>query len=368
MLAKKPEKFLSETPFLEDFDEPVYTTSEALVITDVLAEQGVDFRAALEGTGISRRALHDPYARISARQRLALYRNARRLSPDSGFGLTVGTRLHISSYGMYGLAMLSCPTLGDMFDFAFKYLKLAGPLLEKVFVRRGPLAYFEARDALHLGDDLPLAIDICFGSTVSILRDNLGASFVPDRVEFSFAPPPHADRYAAAWGCEAQFETSRSRLEFSASLLDSRIRQTSELTLKLCTPVCERLLAEFESHESLAYKVRRWMMLSPDRSPKIEAAARAFNVTSRTFRRKLAAEGTSFRELRCQVREALATEYLKNTDLTTAEIAERIGFSDSANFRSAFKRWRKLTPTEYRAKATAHSVDASDVLISANRA
>ena len=358
------DKQLSERPFLEDLDQAVYTVAEPLTITDVLAEQGIGAKAVLAGTGISRRALHDPHTRVSSRQRMTIYQNVMRLSPSTPIGLEVGARLHLSTYGMYGFAMLSSPTLGSLFEFGFKYMKLAGPLMEKVFVRSGPLAYFEANDALGLGDLLPFALEMCFGSMVSIMRDGIGSSFAPNRVTVSFARPSYADRYRDYWGCDVQFDAPHSRLEFAASLLERPLRQSSELTFKLCRPVCERMLADFESHESLAYKVRRWVMLSHDKAPNIEVAARAFKVTSRTFRRKLAAEGTSFREIRCQVREALALEYLKNTDLTTAEIAERIGFSDSANFRSAFKRWRKLTPKEYRDQVANRAVDISDISVS----
>lgn len=242
MSAKFTEKQLIERPFLDDLDVAVYCVAEALAITEVLAEHGFSATEALEGTGISRRVLHDPHARISTQQRLALYRNALRLGANSGIGLDVGTRLHLSNYGRYGFALLSSPTLGSFFDFGFKYMKLAGPLMEKTFVRRGPLAYYETRDALGLGDLLPFTVDMCFGSLISVIRDGLGGTFVPGRVEVSFARPPHADRYMDAWGCEVRFNAPRCRLEFDASLLECSMRQSSELTLKLCAPVCERML------------------------------------------------------------------------------------------------------------------------------
>lgn len=366
-MQKMQEKLLRERPYLDDPDEAVYGVVEALAIAEVLAEQGVSNRALLAGTGITRRLLHDPYGRVSTRQRIALYENAIRLSPDPRFGLTVGSRLHLASYGMYGFALLSSSTLSSAVDLAFKYLKLAGPLMEKIFVRRGPVAYLGAKNSLDLGEQLPIAVDIWFGSIISMMRDALASDFNPDRVELCFARPEEADRYREAWDCEVIFGTPHCRLYFDASLLERRLAQSSELTLKLCAPVCDRLLAEFEAHASLSYKVREWLMTSYDKSPNVESAARAFNVTSRTFRRKLAAENTSFRDLRCEVREKLATEYLKNTDLTTAEIAERVGFSDSANFRSAFKRWKNLTPTEYRSQAADLGVDLAEPSVSTQR-
>ncbi|KWX83092.1 hypothetical protein AMQ83_31875, partial [Paenibacillus riograndensis] len=40
--------------------------------------------------------------------------------------------------------------------------------------------------------------------------------------------------------------------------------------------------------------------------------------------------------------------YLEQTDLTVAEIGERVGFANPSYFFKIFKRWTKLTPNEYR--------------------
>ena len=44
----------------------------------------------------------------------------------------------------------------------------------------------------------------------------------------------------------------------------------------------------------------------------------------------------------------MATKYLSATDLTIEEIAVAMGFSEAANFRHAFRRWTKRTPSEHR--------------------
>jgi len=44
-----------------------------------------------------------------------------------------------------------------------------------------------------------------------------------------------------------------------------------------------------------------------------------------------------------------------NTSLSIDEIAERVGFSEAANFRKAFRRWTGLSPTQYLQQVQAKS-------------
>jgi AraC-like DNA-binding protein len=50
------------------------------------------------------------------------------------------------------------------------------------------------------------------------------------------------------------------------------------------------------------------------------------------------------------VRAELACNFLRETDLSIAEIGERVGIQDIAKFRRAFRRWAGVTPREWRAK------------------
>ena len=53
-----------------------------------------------------------------------------------------------------------------------------------------------------------------------------------------------------------------------------------------------------------------------------------------------------------EVKNTLAQEYLTNTQLTVAEIAQLLGYTETANFRQAFVRWHGVTPGQYRHQAT----------------
>ena len=72
------------------------------------------------------------------------------------------------------------------------------------------------------------------------------------------------------------------------------------------------------------------------------------HVDRRTLQRWLAREGVSFRALLEESRRARAAELLTVTRRPVGEIAELLGYAESAAFTRAFKRWYGVTPTGYR--------------------
>jgi len=84
--------------------------------------------------------------------------------------------------------------------------------------------------------------------------------------------------------------------------------------------------------------------------PSFDMLASAFKMSGRTLRRQLANAGTSYQKLVDNFRRDHAIECLKNTGMSTEDIAECLGFSDVANFRHAFKKWVGQSPAAYRAR------------------
>jgi AraC-like DNA-binding protein len=70
-------------------------------------------------------------------------------------------------------------------------------------------------------------------------------------------------------------------------------------------------------------------------------------MSTRTLYNKLEGAGTTFREVLDETRQNLAEEYIRQ-NLPIYEIAYLIGFSDTANFSRAFKKWTGKSPMEFR--------------------
>ena len=76
--------------------------------------------------------------------------------------------------------------------------------------------------------------------------------------------------------------------------------------------------------------------------------AHFMGISERTFYRRLAEEGLSFRDVLQDAQSALARELLSETDCSIAEIAFLTGFSEQSTFSRAFKRWVGEAPARYR--------------------
>ncbi|MCL9774955.1 helix-turn-helix domain-containing protein [Vibrio methylphosphonaticus] len=80
----------------------------------------------------------------------------------------------------------------------------------------------------------------------------------------------------------------------------------------------------------------------------IDWFATMLGMTKRTLQRNLKSENILFKEAKEQVRERIAKQLLRESDLSVQEISWQVGYSDLSNFNRAFKSWVGSTPPEYR--------------------
>lgn len=266
--------------------------------------------------------LRDAATRVSVQQFLQVYRNARALSADPALGLRIGARLRVSSYGLYGYALLCMPSLREAIAFGLRYAALAGFMTE-----------------MH------------FANTAAMHAVVMGPQCVPARLQVVGAAPPHAALYREHLRCPVEFEQTSNTLYYPACWLDRAPLLASPLAAAALLQSCTTLLAELQRASGVAGCVARALADSPGEFADVEALAARLHMSSRTLRRRLKAEGTSYQQLLADVRRALAIDYPKNTAMSSEDIAEAPGFSDAASLRRAFRRWTAKSPSEFRQPA-----------------
>jgi len=84
--------------------------------------------------------------------------------------------------------------------------------------------------------------------------------------------------------------------------------------------------------------------------PTTVKVAKSLGLSPATLRRRLAAEGSSLHEVKESCRHELASELLQHSQLSTDEIAARVGFSGYKTFSHAFRQWTGSTAAEFRAR------------------
>lgn len=336
--------------------EQRFSPAKLAVLVDVAAQAGLDAATVLDGTGLTPAAVADPFTLTSSLQFLTAARNAIGRYGGSDLGVRVGRLLHASSYGMYGYAMLCSVSLAHAFDSAVKYHRLANGMLAIRWVEQGDTVswLFPDRHEVALPDlDEPLyrfLIDMQFALHVTIIKDVMGAWCVPARAQFAQPQPPHAALLSDALECPLAFDQPRHTLSYPAAWLTRAPQLANPITAAQVSSHCAQLLDELRSQSGITRRVYQELTRTPGHFPDIDAIADILCITSRTLRRKLEAEGTSYSELLTSVRKALAIDYLSTTTLSIEDIAQTLGFSDAVGFRHAFKRWTGTTPSDVRRK------------------
>jgi len=332
-------------------DQRIYAPYKIATLAQVAAEAGIAIDVVLAGTGLGAAQLSDPQIKTSVRQLVAASRNVVQAGAPADTGMEAGSRMHISSYGMYGYALLCCATLRDVTQLAVKYHRLATPTVGMSFREEDGEAVWSFDSIVGLDVDDPLYrffVEFQFGIHTTLGKDLMGPVFKLSHVRARYAAPADRTPYRQHLRCKAEFEQPVNELRFAVELLDQHPTYHNPITVAMVSEVCERLLEEARRDAGVGAQVSRLLMEVPGRFDDMETLARKLNTTSRTLRRRLHLEGTSYQDLLAEVRCNLAKEYLRSTRMTTEDIAETLGFSDAANFRHAFRRWTGRNPSDFR--------------------
>lgn len=331
----------------------VFTPHRVAAIVATLAEEdGVAPADSLEGTGLDEAALHAADTRISYQQTVVVFRNAIRHARDSDIALRAGSRMRLTAYGMFGYALLSSPTHAETMAFAAKYNRVIGPVADMHYTRTERSETF-AYDVLTTDDPTDrlygFSVEFAMSFHLRLCRDLYGEGFAVARVATAYARPAHADAFRRVFGVDAEFGRRANEMQVDPAWRNRTPRMPDAVTHAMARDLCAQVLTEMGRSGGIAAQVQRKLIEQmPWRFPNIDAMARELAVNPRTLRRRLVAEGTSYRDLLAEVRRRLAIEYLRKTGMTTEEIGSRLGYSDAANFRHAFVRWTGKTPHEYR--------------------
>jgi AraC-like DNA-binding protein len=341
------------------------TPASVKVLIDLGAEHGLDASACLRDTGLRPDDLADADALVQAGQELSVVRNLVRALPDvPGLGLEAGTRYHLTTHGIWGLALASSPNLRSAIRFGLRYLDLTFAFTRITLRERGGEACILLDDSAIPGerDVRRFLVEREGASIMTLQREMVSAAIPLTRLEAGFPEPPYADLYEPVFGLRPRFGASANVAAFDTALLDLPLPQANELTAKACEEQCRELLARRRTRGGIAGEVRARLMPRRGALPRIEEVARELHTSPRTLRRRLTDEGVSFRSLVEEVTMSLAEEFLSTRALTVEDIAQRVGYAEAASFTRAFTRRRGMPPGEFRRRRRAEAAGSEAAL------
>ncbi len=338
---------MAESPYW-DYRRSIGATR---ILVEVATERGLKPNDCLNGTSITLADLSSTSAEIEASEALAVVRNVvARLDDPPGLGVEVGRRFTLGNYGLYGLTMVSCPTLGSVIAFLSRNKRLSNAFSNIAFEESGAqvLIRFDStdlppslrnflleRDLSTMAAMLPAVLGNGLDDFVSQCHLDLELNVDRGRVFETLLP-------TASVKCGQR----RTALRFPRSALDYVPPQANAHTAELLEAQCRDLQEARSRRRGLAEQVRSRLLRDPGRMPSMAEIAAEFHIDPRTLRRRLGKDGTSFRALVEEARAALSPNLLKS-GLSVEEAARQLGYTETSSFSRAFTRWHGVAPSHY---------------------
>lgn len=312
-------------------------------------DQGLSLDACLAGTGLSWNLLADPGAEVEAEQELALIGNLlAALGQRPGMGLLLGRRYQLNTYGIWGFALLSSSTYRDAATLGLRYIDLTYAFHGMRLEEHGDEAHLLLDDS-HVPSALrTFLLERDLSGMLCVQRELINAPLPIKRIDLRIAEPEDTRLYLSELGVLPNFGQTHNRFVVERHLLDLPLPGANPETAALCERHCQLLLDKRRQRDGLAGQIRGLLLSRPGRLPDMEQLAGSLHMSSRTLRRRLHQDNVSFRTLLEEVRQTLAEELLGIGGLSLEEVAERLGYGEVSNFIHAFKRWKGVTPSQYR--------------------
>ena len=324
--------------------------AQALHLAELTGRWGVSREQLFDGLGLDVDSLSDPKRRLPLPVFAELARRAKALTGEPGLGFYLGLQMRVSAYGYLGFAAMASPTLGEALELAVRFAPTHSDALALRLHVSGPSASLVLEELAPLG----AAADVIVLSLLVGLHEiaaTLTGQRLVDTADVAFPEPAYAARFQHLAGGRFRFGQPAHQLVFEASALALPLVQADAAAHRLAREQCERELDELGYEAQATARVRALLPRRGGGFHTLPEAASLLSLSPRTLKRRLADEGTDFSTLLEEQRRERSLLLLRSRDLSVAEVAEDVGYSDIANFTRAFRRWTGATPTAFRRSA-----------------
>jgi AraC-like DNA-binding protein len=202
-----------------------------------------------------------------------------------------------------------------------------------------------AREPCHWLED-----EFAVAALVGRFRAATTTGFDIEQVRLTRPAPEGETRYQALFGARVLYGCSTAGVDMDASCKRAPLRRANTLlqsTLQQLAGPPPSLEGEPNGLE-LAIRAKLRALL-PEGAAAARPVARALGMSSRTLHRQLASKGARYGEILDRFREGEAERILCSEEAQISDVALRLGFSDQSALTRAFRRWKGISPSRWRA-------------------
>jgi AraC-like DNA-binding protein len=324
-------------------------TSWTRALLRTLEARQLDALALAKAAGIPLEALDDPEERVPMEASMRLWQRAVEVTGDPALGIDVSRYVRATTFHGLGQAFLASPSLAIALERTARHSML---VYDPSVATAGPTSEgFMFSLTWRPGAEPPAyeGVDAVLAVIVRSARFMLDRRVDPRLVRFERPRPPGdaLERFEAVFRCPLTFGYDHTELVYDNAVAHRQVPTAHPEVADQSESAVAAYLARI-STGSTQDRVRRVLADElPHGEPGVAAVARTLGMSGRTLQRQLEEEGTTFRDVLNDLRREMAQAYLRDGRHTIAEITYLLGFSETAAFSRAFKRWTGVAPSRY---------------------
>jgi len=315
-----------------------------------MSEFGVDLGELLDAAGVRIDIFDDrenliPYPALG---RLLL--ECEKRSNCEHIVLLIGQHTRLTDFGLAGRIARCAEYAGEGLQRFVDHFNLHSSATTVSLITSGRFTRFVYAIAEH---GMTSTRQLQLGAMVigyNVLQDLFGSTWLPTVIMIASRPPASPRPVEKFFHAPLRFDSDESAVVFETRWLDERLPPVDPLVRQQVEGEARARRAEILSDlPATVRRILRKQLIIGDCS--MDQIATMLRIHRRTLDRHLQEHGVQYGELLESVKEDVARQLLRDTQLQVQQIAEALHFSSAANFATAFRRWAAMTPSEYRRRA-----------------
>lgn len=320
-----------------------YTRSGAFgPIADFVDLQGGSIERVFCSVDLPVALLDNPDLPLPLAEQFRVLEAAGREIGDPYIGASLGRMVNLEHLGAYGTWMCNAPTLANLIDRCKRgigrYLQTATRIQLRVLESGAQFSieFLDSRTESWLQNEL-----LGISYLIDCVRQFAGRSWTPTLIRSTCTGTESAAALEKAFEAPVLCGAEVSSIQFDPGLLvatnvrsrDAEIREEPILP----TPTCYQ--------EDVSALIAISLL---EKQPKIDWVASRMEMSRRSLQRALEGDGHSFSTVLEGLLKDRAIDLLRHGDRSITDIGLTLGYSDTAHFTRAFRRWTGVSPSQFR--------------------
>jgi len=318
----------------------------ALHLAELVKHWNVTQEELFSGLDLDDQFLSEPEARLSIPTLEKVVARARALTGKPALGFYLGFQMRISAHGFLGFAAMTSATTRDALNLAAQFAPTRTGALAIRLCDDGDVASVIVEERADFGTARDVVIPAVLIGLWQIGNALTGRELMGS-ADLAFPEPDYFGKYIGLLP-RVRFSQPVNQLVFDAKFLDLPLKMADPAARRLAVEQCERALDALGGDGRLIARVRSLIPRKEGGFRSLDEVASELRLSPRTLKRKLAAQAMAYTSLLEEQQRDKAFLLLRSPELSLEAVADRLGYSDAANFTRAFRRWTGMTPSGYR--------------------